>query len=75
MMDPDLFLVIGLVIGVLSIPSLLSAFAENRAPRIGSIMALVAGVLVVVAVQKKAGGYQIADIPNVFYSVIGQYVR
>jgi hypothetical protein len=73
-MDPDLFLVIGLVVGLLSVPSMLSAMSESRAPRIGTILVLISGVLVVVAVQNKVGGYTIADIPQVFFSVIGRYI-
>ncbi len=74
-MDPDLFLVIGLIVGVLSIPSLLSAFSESRTPRAGAIMVLIAGVLLVLAFQNKAGGYTIAEIPDVFFKVIGRYTR
>ena len=74
-MDPDLFLVIGIVVGVLAIPSVLSAFSESRAPRAGGILVLIAGVLVVLAVQNKGGGYTIAEIPQVFYNVIGRYIR
>jgi uncharacterized membrane protein YjjP (DUF1212 family) len=74
-MDPDLFLVIGLIVGVLSIPSLLSAFSESRTPRAGAIMVLIAGVLLVLAVQNKADGYTIDEIPQVFFKVIGRYTR
>ncbi|WP_323006502.1 hypothetical protein [Pseudorhodobacter sp.] len=74
-MDPDLFLVVGMVIGVLAIPSMLSAFSESRSPRAGAVLVLIAGVLVVVAVQNKAGGYTFAEIPQVFYNVIGRYFR
>ncbi len=73
-MDPDLFLVIGLIIGVLTIPSLLSAFSENRTPRAAAIMVLIAGVLLVLAFQNKAGGYTIAEIPQLFFKVIGRYI-
>ena len=74
-MDPDLFFVIGIILGLLSIPSLLTAFSESRAPRMGAIMALVAGVLVVIAMQNKAGGYTFAEMPDVFFNVIGRYIR
>lgn len=74
-MDPDLYLVIGIVVGVLSIPSLLTAFVESRAPRVGSIMALAAGLLVVIAVQNKPSGYTMTEIPEVFWHVIGRYIR
>lgn len=74
-MDPDLFLVIGLFLAVLTIPSLLSAFSESRAPRAASIVVLVAGVLIVVALTNKPGGYTIGEIPDVIFRVIGRYVN
>jgi uncharacterized membrane protein YjjP (DUF1212 family) len=72
-MDPDLFLVIGLIVGVLTVPSLLSAFSESRTPRAGAVMVLIAGVLLVLAFQNKAGGYTVAEIPQIFSKVIGRY--
>ncbi len=74
-MDPDLLLVIGLVIGILALPSLLAAFSESRAPRAGAILILIAGVLVVLAVQNKSGGYTIEGIPDVFSRVVGRYIN
>lgn len=74
-MDPDLLFVIGIVIGLLCIPSLLTAFSDGRAPRMGAIMALLAGFLLVVAIENKAGGYSVAEIPDVFFNVVGRYTR
>ena len=74
-MDPDLLLVVGIILGVLAVPSILSAFSEGRAPRAASIIVLIAGVLVVVALQTKGGGYTVTDIPQAFYTVIGRYIH
>jgi hypothetical protein len=74
-MDPDLLLVIGLVIGLFTVPSMLSAFSESRAPRAASIMVLIAGVFVVVAVMNKPNGYNVDDVPDVFFHVIGRYLN
>lgn len=74
-MDPDLFLVIGLLLAVMTIPSLLSAYSESRAPRAASIVVLIAGVLIVIALTNKAGGYTIAEIPDVIFRVIGRYLN
>ena len=74
-MDPDLLLVIGLILGVLSVPSIISAFSEDRAPRAASIILLIAGVLVVVALNSKGGGYTFAEIPQTFLNVVGRYLR
>jgi hypothetical protein len=66
-MDHDLILVIGIVLCALSIPSLLSAYVEGRAPRSGSIL--------VFALTQNARGYSFAEVPGVFFSVIGRYLN
>ncbi|MFN3972007.1 MAG: hypothetical protein ACK4L4_11635 [Gemmobacter sp.] len=74
-MDTDLMLVVGVVVAVLTLPSLFSAFIDGRAPRAGAILALIAGVLIAVAVSERPGGYAIADIPDAFYRVFARYLR
>ena len=74
-MYTDLYLVIGIVLGVLSLPTIVSAFSEGRAPRLAAIMLLVSGTLIVLALSQKPGGYTFADIPNAFYRVIGQVLN
>jgi hypothetical protein len=73
--DPDLMMVVGVTVGVLTVPSLFSAFMDGRAPRAGAIMALIAGVLIAVAVSQRPGGYAIAEIPEAFFRVFGRYLR
>lgn len=74
-MDHDLILVVGIVLVVLSIPSFLSAFAESRPPRTATILGLVGGVLIVVAVQGNASGYKISELPEVFVRVFARYIH
>ena len=74
-MDPDLMFVIGLVVGGFSIPSIMGALADGRVPRAASIAIMVAGGLIVLAVQGKPGGYELSDIPDVFVSVVGRYIN
>lgn len=74
-MDTDLFLVIGLTLGGLTIPSLLSAFTEGRTPRSAAIMVLIAGTLVVLALTQKPSGYSVSDIPDAFARVIGRMMN
>lgn len=73
-MDTDLFLVIGITICALAIPTLLQAWVDGRVPRAGSIMVLIGGVLVVVALTQHGGGYTFSQVPDVFFSVIGRYL-
>jgi hypothetical protein len=74
-LDPDLLMVVGVTVGVLTVPSLFSAFMDGRAPRAGAVMALIAGVLIAVAVSERPGGYAIAEIPDAFFRVFGRYLR
>ena len=74
-MDADLMLVIGLVVGVFSIPSVMGAIADGRVPRAASIAILVSGGLIATAVNQKPGGYRVDQIPDVFVEVVGRYIN
>jgi hypothetical protein len=69
-MSTDLALVMGIVIGMFSIPSAISAFSDRRVPRASAVTIIIAGALILYAVQNKAGGYRFEDIPNAFIEVI-----
>ena len=68
-MDTDLMLVIGIILGVLSIPSLLNAYSDGRAPRFASIVVLIAGTLIFLAITQHTAGYTPAELPDVFARV------
>ncbi len=74
-MDTDLMMVIGVTLGVLSIPALLSAYSEGRPPRLAAIVVLIAGTLVVVALIQKPSGYTVREILLAFASVFGRFTR
>jgi hypothetical protein len=74
-MDTDLFLSIGIILLVLTIPSLLSAWTEGRAPRFAALILLASAGLIVVALTQKPGGYSFGEIPDVMMNVIGRYVN
>ncbi len=73
-MDPDLALTLGLVIAAFSVPSILSALSDRRAPRASALTVLIGGGLILYAIQGKPGGYAMAQIPDVFVSVVGRYL-
>ena len=74
-MNPDLMLVIGLVVGGFSIPSIMGALADGRVPRAASIAVMIAGGLIVIALRENPGGYALGDIPDVFVNVVGRYIK
>jgi len=72
-MDTDLALVLGLALAVLSIPSIVSAFADSRPPRVSIITVVIAAGLVVYAFLAHPDGYSLRDIPNAIVNVIARY--
>lgn len=73
-MDPDTFLVLGLIIAGFSIPSVMSALSDGRAPRASALTILISGGLILYAIQTQPGGYALQDIPDVFVRVVARYV-
>jgi len=71
-MDSDLFLVIGIVMAAFAVPSLLGAYSEGRAPRVGSVMILIASGLIAVALLNRPSGYRLDEVPGAFVRVIGK---
>ncbi len=74
-MEPDMMLVVGMGLVVLSLPSILAAWADSRAPRLGALLFLAGGGLVIWALREKEGGYTWSQIPDVFYGVVGQILN
>ena len=68
--ENDLALVIGIVLAVLSVPSLLNAWTEGRAPRFGALIGLTGVVLIGIAASRNPGGYGFEDIIPAFNRVI-----
>ncbi len=73
-MDADLSLVLGLIIAALSVPSILSALSDKRAPRASAITILIAGGLILFAIQSHPGGYTLAEVPDVLVRVAARYL-
>ena len=74
-MTPDAALFAGLVLAALSIPSMVSAYSESRAPRLSALLVLTAGGLILWAFRTKPGGYTLEQIPEAFFTVLGQIIR
>jgi hypothetical protein len=74
-MNNDLFMVLGIVIGALAVPSIISAFSESRTPRAAAVLLMIAGALIAVAVTQRPGGYSFDEIPDVFVRVFAQFIK
>ena len=73
--DIDLLLTVGIVLLVLSIPSLLAAWVESRVPRLGAIMVIAALGLIGSALVIKPGGYAFNQVPGVMVEVVARFFR
>ena len=71
-MDADVFLIIGVICLLFSMPAFLSAFSESRPPRLAAILLVLGVGLIAGAVAWTPGGYAPSDIPSVFISVLGR---
>ncbi len=66
--------VLGVVIGGLSIPAVISAFSQGNPPRMAMILAMAGGGLVVAAMAQNPNGYSFETVPRVFGEVIREVV-
>ncbi len=73
--DSVLLIVNGLGVGAFSIPSIVVAIADGRVPSAAEIAVMVAGGLIVLAINENPDGYAINDIPDVFVNVVARYIN
>jgi hypothetical protein len=74
-MDNDLFLVFGLIIFGLAIPSIIGALVDSRVPRVAAIMVMIGSGMIAIAIMGKPSGYSLNDVPNAFARVIAKYLK
>lgn len=74
-MDPDVFFVLGSIFAVLSIPAVVSAFADGRAPRAAALTVLMGGGMIAFAVAERPGAYSFETAPDVFAKVISRAIN
>ncbi|HCE70230.1 hypothetical protein KQ247_07105 [Ruegeria pomeroyi] len=73
-MDADLILVVSMVVAAMSIPAMASAYSEARRPVAAFGTLIIAGVMAIYATRIKPGGYTLAEIPEVFFSVLARFI-
>ncbi|MCU0817654.1 MAG: hypothetical protein MUF74_14855 [Cypionkella sp.] len=73
-MDYDLMFVIGATVCALTIPSVMSAYADGRAPRVAAILFVAGGFLLGTALVQRPGGLTLGEIPDIFFRVLARYI-
>ena len=74
-MNPDVALVLGIVAIAFALWQIIATFSSGETPRLGFVLAVAAGCLIVYASVQKPGGYTAAEVPGIFASVIGGLFR
>lgn len=74
-MDIDLIFVAGIVIGAFSIPAIVSAFSDRRAPRMAAIFVMISTGMITYALQMRGEPYVLENLDDVFVSVVARYLN
>jgi hypothetical protein len=74
-MDPDLLFVLGISLGVFTIPAIFSALIDGRAPRTPAFLIIIGGLMIGYAVQARPAAYGFDTIPETFARVIASYAN
>ena len=74
-MDTDLVLTLGILLIVVTIPSLLAAWVEGRPPRVGALVLLAAMAMILSAVMYRPTGYRFDEVPTVMLNVVMRTVN
>jgi uncharacterized membrane protein len=72
-MDTDLLFVMGMVLGVFTIPSIASALLDGRPPRTPAILIIIGALMIGYAIQQKPGTYGFDTIPDTLSRVVARY--
>jgi hypothetical protein len=70
----DTYFVVGIIILAFALPAIFRAIRRGNPPRISSVMLLIGGGLIVVAIGAKPNAYSISAIPQVFEAVISSFM-
>lgn len=71
----DYLLTAGLIVGLFSIPAMLSAYADSRPPRTSMAAFILSCATMAFAYSQQPGGYALADVPNVVVRVIAEIIN
>ncbi|MFQ6551331.1 hypothetical protein AAD018_003185 [Aestuariibius insulae] len=73
-MTPDLFMCIGVLAILASIPAIFGSIKDGEAPRLAALVLLFGAATVYYAISQRPGGYTLEEIPQAFVNVIGQFL-
>ena len=71
----DILFVVGTILAVLSIVTVLTAWIENRRPRVASIVVVIAGGMLLFAASTTDDGFHLTDIQDAFINVVAMVLN
>ncbi len=74
-MTTDYLITIGLIVGLFSIPAMLSAYADDRPLRSSMAAFILSAAVVAIAIILNPTRYSIAVLPNVVIRVIADIIH
>ena len=74
-MDTDLILTLGILLVLVTIPSLLAAWVEGRAPRVGALLILAGMSMILAAAMNRPSGYRFDEVPTVMLNVVSRVIN
>ncbi|MFV2001618.1 MAG: hypothetical protein ACC619_01405 [Paracoccaceae bacterium] len=74
-MTNDFLLVLGIILAILSVPAMISAYASSQKPRSALVMLVLGGGLISWAVYQQPNTYSLDGLPELFVSVLANLIR
>ena len=74
-MDTDLVLTLGILLIVVTIPSLLAAWVEGRPPRVGAMAVLAGMAMILAAAMNRPTGYRFDEVQTVMLNVLSRAIN
>lgn len=74
-MDSDAKIVLGLFFVLLSMPSFVTAWIDQRFATFPCVLLIAAAVLIIPPWSGHPGGYTVAELSNMVYAVIGDILH
>ncbi len=73
--DTDLFVVVGLMVAALSLPSALSAFVDERRPYVALLVIALGAIMVGLGIYAAQGNYSLARVPHSFVEILARMIN
>ena len=74
-MSTDFIFVLGVALGILAVPAIVSAYVDERPPRGPAVIVLISALMVGYAMIDRPGAYSWSTLPDVLVRTIAALTR